>query len=147
MPFALVTIGLLMIVTGARNTHVCFARQLQSDFTGPPSQNFIWWIAALGAIGAIGASEKFRGVSRMLMALVIIVMVLAQSRNGGGGFFGQLYAALQKGPEKIDPAQCGGTADTTQSAAPKTDLKAPDLSGAIQQIPEWLSRAAPFFVP
>lgn len=109
MPFALLIIGLLMIITGARDTHRCFAAELQSDFTGPPNQNFIWWVAALGGIGAIGyIHPSLRGVSNMLLALVLIVMVIAQHKSdpSGGGFFGRFVKALENGPEKIDPSAC-----------------------------------------
>ena len=131
MPFALVTIGLLMIVTGARGTHRCFALELQSDFTGPPNQNFIWWVAAIGGIGAIGYIPALRPVAKWLIALVLIVMVLAQHRNTTGGFFGQLVDALKRGPEAIDPASCGGApATAAKSATAENAAKAAALKGS-----------------
>lgn len=126
MPFALVIIGLLMIVTGAKDTHLCLGRELQADFSGPPNQNFLWWVAAIGGLGALGAIEPMRGLSKMLMALTVIAMVLAQSKNGGGGFFGQLFAALKAGPDKIDPAQCQPVmaAGATTAAKPVSGVAA-----------------------
>jgi len=93
MPFALVFIGLLMIVTGAKDTHKEFAAEVASEFTGPPKDNFIWWLVAFGAIGAVGYAPQFRTFSRAFMALLIIVILLAN-----GGFFDQFTKALQSGP-------------------------------------------------
>lgn len=91
MPFALVFIGLMMIVSGARNTHVQLGEQITKDFTGPG--NFTTWIVALGLLGAIGYNEKARPLSHAFMALIIIAMVLANK-----GFFQKLSEALASGP-------------------------------------------------
>jgi len=91
MPFFLVTIGLLMIVSGARDTYSAFGKQLVSDFTGP--QNFTYWLVALGALGFVGYAPQLRSFSRAFMALVIIAMVLAN-----GGVFAKFTQALQQGP-------------------------------------------------
>lgn len=97
MPFALVTIGLIMIVSGARDTYDAFGKQLVSDFTGPG--NFTYWLAAIGAVGSLGYIPDFRTFSRTFMALILVVMVLAQKT----GFFDRLTQALNTGP--IAPAQ------------------------------------------
>lgn len=91
MPFALVTIGLLMIVSGSRDTYAAFGKELVSDFTGPG--NFTYWIVALGAVGALGYAPQFRTFSRMFMALIVVAMVL---RNGG--VFDKFSEALAQGP-------------------------------------------------
>lgn len=95
MPFALVLIGLIMIVTGARDTYAQFGAQVRSDFTG--DGNFLYWIAAIGAIGSLGYINKFRGFSQIFMALIIIAMILAN-----GGFFDKLTQALATGPISPD---------------------------------------------
>lgn len=115
MQFALVTIGLLMIVTGARDTYAAFGQQLVSDFTG--EGNFTYWIAAIGALGALGAYAPLRGFSRAFIALVIVAMVL---RNGG--VFDKFTEALNMGPVE----QTGG-ADTQ---TPSTGLKLPTFNAA-----------------
>jgi hypothetical protein len=110
MPFALVTIGLLLIVTGARDTYAAFGTQLQSDFTG--QGNFIYWLAALGFIGALGYIQDLRTFSRVFLTLVIISMLLSNQ-----GFFAKLQSAL--GTAKASPAQATVTpSSTTSSAAP-----------------------------
>lgn len=91
MPFALVTIGLILVITGARNTHKDFGATLAADFTGPG--NFTWWLVAIGSVGALGYIRGMEGFSRAFMALIIISMVLKN-----GGVFDKAREALAKGP-------------------------------------------------
>lgn len=91
MPFALVFIGLVMIVTGAKGTQSALGKQLVKDFTGPG--NFFYWFASIGVIGALGSIPGFKPFSRMFMTLIIVAMIL---RNGG--VFDKFMQALQSGP-------------------------------------------------
>lgn len=91
MPYAFIVVGLIMIVTGARNTFRQFGAQVAGDFTGPG--NFTWWIASLGAVGAVGYIPKLRPVSISFMTLIVLVFVLAEK-----GLFPKLTAALKAGP-------------------------------------------------
>lgn len=91
MAFALVFIGLMMIVTGVRNTHEAFGAQVQSDFTGP--NNFITWIVAIGVVGALGYIKTLQQFSTYFMALIIIGLVLSNR-----GFFDNFTKALAAGP-------------------------------------------------
>lgn len=91
MPFALVFVGLLLIVTGAKNTYKEFGAELAEDFTGPG--NFTYWIVALGAMGSIGYIKAAQPFSRAFMALILVAMVLSNR-----GVFAQLQSALGQGP-------------------------------------------------
>lgn len=91
MAFVLVTVGLLMIVTGAKGTYAAFGSQVASDFTG--SQPFTYWLAAIGAVGAIGYIDALKTFSRLFLTLILVSMVLANK-----GFFAKLTAALKQGP-------------------------------------------------
>lgn len=93
IPFFLTTLGLIMIVTGSRDTYAAFGKQVVGDFTG--EGNFTYWLVAIGAIGAVGYAPQFRGFSRGFLALILVAMVL---RNGG--VFDELTAALAQGPER-----------------------------------------------
>ncbi len=104
MQFALVFIGLLMVVTGVRNTHAALAAQLRSDFTGPG--NFLYWVAAIGVVGSIGYAQTFRSFANMFLALIIIAMVLANK-----GFFAQFKSALDTGPTASPTAAPTGSAN------------------------------------
>lgn len=117
MPFLLVFIGLLMVVTGTRNTHVAFARQVQSDFTG--QGNFITWVVALGAVGSLGYIEKLRTFSHYFMALIIIGLVLSNK-----GFFAKFSQALATSPvapqASPDSTTSAPNIDTAKAAATAT---------------------------
>jgi hypothetical protein len=91
MAFVLVTVGLLMIVTGARGTYAQFGSQVASDFTG--SQPFTYWVAAIIGVGSIGYIDALRTFSRLFLALILVSMVLANK-----GFFAKLTDALKTGP-------------------------------------------------
>lgn len=80
-----------MIVTGAKGTYAQFGQQVAADFTGPG--NFTYWIAAIGAVGAVGYIDALKTVSRLFMALLLIVLVLSNK-----GFFAKFSAALKQGP-------------------------------------------------
>ncbi len=110
MAFVLAMVGLLMIVTGAKGTYAQFGAQVAKDFTGP--QPFTYWIAAIGAVGAVGYIEALRVPSRMFMALLILAMVLANK-----GFFAQFQAALKSGPiaPPAGPAMSAAQASGAQS--------------------------------
>lgn len=123
MPFALITIGLILVITGARNTYAAFGREIASEFTGPG--NFTWWLLAFGAIGSLGYIEQLRFFSRAFMALVLISMVLKN-----GGVFNQVTQALQQGPiapvaspsqvsqnEKSDGDKSSGIGDVVETGA------------------------------
>jgi len=119
MPFALVTIGLIMVITGVRNTYGDFASQLRSDFTGPG--NFTFWVASIGAIGALGYVETLRPFANMFMALVIIAMVLKN-----GGVFDKFKSALTSGPVSptLAPQQQSSVGNTAASVANFADIAA-----------------------
>lgn len=104
MPFALVIIGLVMIVTGAKDTYKEFGQALVSDFTG--EGNFTWWIASVGAIGALGYIKPLETFSRTFMALIILSMLISNR-----GFFAQLNNALASGP--VAPESGGTDAQAT----------------------------------
>lgn len=87
MPFALTIIGLLLVVTGFQNTHAQLGKQITSDFTG--KNNFIYWIAALGAVGALGYVKELEPFSRAFLVLILIGIFLSNK-----GFFSQFNAAL-----------------------------------------------------
>lgn len=107
MPFALVFIGLIMIVTGAKGTHAALGKQVVADFTGPG--NFFYWIAAVGTVGALGSIPGFKPFSRMFMTLIIVAMIIKN-----GGVFDKLIEAIKTGP--IAPARDGANSSSNQAA-------------------------------
>jgi hypothetical protein len=95
MPFALLVIGVVLIVSAINGTQSQLVLMLRRDFTG--TGNFVYWLAALLAIGAIGYIEKLKPVSDGFLVLVILVLLLSRGNpkfNSAGGFFKQLTTAL-----------------------------------------------------
>lgn len=103
MPFALVIIGLVMIVTGSRDTYAAFGAQLRRDFTGPG--NFTFWLASLGAVGTVGYIPRLKPLSVAFMSLIIVAMLLSNR-----GFFTKLQEALNHGP--VASPRSGNTVTT-----------------------------------
>lgn len=108
MPFALVLVGIMLVVVGARGTYAQFGAQVRQDFTG--QKNFTVWILALFTVGAVGYAPQFRTFSRYFMALIIIALILSNK-----GFFQNLLNAIQSGPIAPAPTQ-GQGASASQSA-------------------------------
>lgn len=115
MPFALVTIGLMMIVTGARDTHIQFGEQLKSDLTG--SQNFLQYALAIGTVGSLGYVSDLRSISNLLMSLIILSLILSNQ-----GVFRKLQDALAAGPESPMPPK-DAKGDTKDFVTPSTPLE------------------------
>ena len=115
MPFVLVAIGLLMIITGINNTYAQFGAQLQGDFSG--SKSFIVWILALGSVGALGYINDLRNFSHYFMALILIAMVLSNK-----GVFQNFQAAIAKGPT----APSGATSSAQAALSPSSSTAAID---------------------
>jgi hypothetical protein len=95
MPFALLFIGILLLVVSIRNQQTPFVHLVAGDFTGPG--NFIYWVVALVLLGAIGYIPKAKPVSNLLIVLILVVLVLKRGNpqtGVTGGIFQQLTDAL-----------------------------------------------------
>lgn len=95
MPFALLIIGLLLVISALRNTYAQLFQLLGSEFSGPG--NFIYWIVAILIIGAVGYVQKLKPLSDGFLVLILLVLVLKRGNPSGigGGFFNQFTAALK----------------------------------------------------
>lgn len=100
MPFALLTIGILLIVVGFQNTYKAFGNQLVTDFTGPSS--FLVYSVAIVAIGAVGYVKELEGFSRAFLGLVVLALFIGAVNKGG--FFANLQSGLNQGNSApVDP--------------------------------------------
>ncbi len=99
MPYVLTIVGIMLIVSGIRNTHAQLGAQLKSDFTG--AGNFTYWIIAIGMVGMAGYVKVLQTPSRIFMAIILLGIFLSK---GNQGFFPQFTAAIKAGPENITPA-------------------------------------------
>jgi hypothetical protein len=114
MPFALVLIGIILVVTGAKDTHVQLGQQLQKDFTG--DGNFVFWVAAVGSVGALGYIEPLRPLSRAFMVLIIVAVLIANPK-----FFTELSSALKEGPIAPTKSANAGNTSSTMADVTKTE--------------------------
>ncbi len=88
MPFVIIIIGLMLLITAYRNTQDEFFALIKGDFTG--QQNFLIWVLALGAIGAVGYIRPLKPISTAFLVLVILVLFLSN-----GGFFAKFFSTAQ----------------------------------------------------
>ena len=97
MPFALLIIGLVLLIASVRNTtsgpNGLFAL-VQGEFTGP--NNFLYWMTAILVIGFIGYVPKLKPLSTAFLGLVVVVLFLSKGviPGGAGGFFQQFTQGL-----------------------------------------------------
>lgn len=92
MPFVIFFIGILMLVSGLRNTATAPASPnlvtlVKGDFTG--KDNFVYWVIAIMVLGALGYIDELKSLSTSLLVLVIVVLFLSN-----GGFFTKFEQAI-----------------------------------------------------
>ena len=72
MPFVLLIVGAILILTAYRNTYGDLATALETDVPG-----FAKWALALAVVGGLGWVPGMQTISRWLLALVIVAIVLS----------------------------------------------------------------------
>lgn len=87
MPFALLIVGIILLVSAVRNTQGDLYTLVKGDFSGP--NNYLYWVVSILIIGAVGYIDTLRPISRMFLVLVIVVLFLSH-----GGVFQQLNSQL-----------------------------------------------------
>jgi len=97
MPFALLIIGLVLVIAGVRNTQSGTGglfTLVHGDFTG--QNNFIYWFVAIIIVGLLGYVPKLKPLSTSFLVLIILVLFLKKGNasGAGGGFFQQFTNAL-----------------------------------------------------
>lgn len=94
MAFALLIIGLSLVIVSVRNTQATFTARVANDFKG--SGNFVYWIVAILIIGAIGYIPKAKPVSDLFLVLILLVLFLKKGNPSGvgGGFFQQFTQSI-----------------------------------------------------
>lgn len=93
MPFIFAIVGIVFVTAGVRGTSQDLMALLSCDLRG--SNNFIYWIISIAVIGSLGYVDALRDFSRALLALVIIVLILAENKQGSGGFFVEFESAIK----------------------------------------------------
>jgi hypothetical protein len=109
MSFALLIIGITLLVVAVRNTQDTFTARVANDFKGPG--NFLYWIVAILIIGAIGYIPKAKTVSDLFLVLILLVLFLKKGNPSGvgGGFFQQFTQTLSATTGAAKPTVKVGT--------------------------------------
>lgn len=124
MAFALIFIGLMLVVSAVRGSYSQLFKLVKSDFTGPG--NFVYWTAIVLLIGSIGYIKPLQTLSRAFLGIIILVLLLTKGNpnNTGGGFFSQLLSQVGAGTSaNTNPAPV-----STASALAPLDTVAPLIS-------------------
>lgn len=111
MPYALVILGVLLLVTAVRGTQGDLWALLKSEFSG--TNSFVVWASAFLILGMIGYIKTVRPATDALMMLVLFALIV----KNRGGFFDQFNQAIRN---PVAPA--GGA--SAVPALPQTDLAA-----------------------
>lgn len=101
MPFLIVIVGLILIVSAIRGTTGDLATDLATDVSG----GFLKWLAAVIAIGALGYVPGLKEPSRYLLALVALVILLTT----GKGFLSQFVQQIENPPKAKSAQPAGGS--------------------------------------
>lgn len=108
MPLLFIGSGLVLILTGLKGKPDELWKLLQGDFTG--ANNFVYWLVSLLALGSLGYIPQLKNLSRLFIALVVIVLLLDNK-----GFFAKLQEFISTGG---NGTQAGtGNAETMAGAA------------------------------
>lgn len=131
MPFALLALGILFLVVSIQGTQAGLFSLLKSEFVG--TNSFIPWIAAILILGLLGYIKPIRPITHAFIALIFIVLVLAN----GTGFFSRFNSAI-KNP--VSPPQGNISGSITGSAGAGAGLgaspvTAPALAGPLNMAP------------
>ncbi len=118
MPYALLAIGLILAIAAYNNTQGILSAQIQKDMAG--KTGFIYWIAAIIIVGAIGYIKPLETVSRAFLLLILVVVFLTN-----GGVFAQFNNALSGAGSSGDAKTLGGNAEGESGPLEITVQKAP----------------------
>lgn len=88
MPFALLFVGVILLIAAIQGTEKALGRQLYSDFTGQNS--YLFWAVAIILIGAVGYVQELKKFSVAFMSLILVVLLLSEK-----GFFGSLFSEVK----------------------------------------------------
>jgi hypothetical protein len=124
MPFAMIFIGLLLVVTGLRDTHAEFGRELVTDVGG--KGGFGTRMLAIGAVGAIGyIGPDWRRLSVVFMFLVLLALLFSTD----AGFFAGLSKARVQGPAAVEAAPAQTPVMASNAGAPKGEGSSTSYAG------------------
>lgn len=133
MPFAILLIGALLVVVAFNNSMTALATELEADV--PP---YFKWAAAIAAIVGIGYIPGFRTPSRYLLALVLLVILVANKSAIPAAFQAFLTGsgtASGVGAGAPNPSTAYATNPTTTSPPTAAQIAGSTTSSGIPGVP------------
>lgn len=126
MPFVILLIGAILIVSAFNNSFGTLASELENDVPG-----FFKWGAAIAAIMGLGFIPGLRTPSRWLLGLVLLVILLTNYQQVIAGFQSFLTSSGQAtgGEGAANPSTAYAT-NPTGASAPTQSQIAGDGSGS-----------------
>jgi hypothetical protein len=94
MPFVFIFIGATLVTAGIRGKSQDLLNLLKGELWGP--NNYAYWALSIFLIGALGYISDMRTFSRALLVLVLVVLVVAENKQGSGGLFVEFQAAVKQ---------------------------------------------------
>lgn len=123
MPLVILVIGLMLFVSGMRNTQDEFLTLVKSDFTGGQNSNgFLSWMLAIAAIVGIGYYKPVRPISDAFLLLVIIILFLSNK-----GVASQFVTQTSN----LEPAT---PTSTNAAQSPSTSTDSSGLTSALNKL-------------
>lgn len=99
MPLFFIGSGLVLILTGIKGDPSKLWTLVTGEFSGP--NNFVYWLLSILILGSLGYVESLKSVSRLFIALVVIVLLLDNR-----GFFAQ-FQSFVNSSQNPKPATAG----------------------------------------
>jgi len=87
LPFALLFVGILLVVSGVRGTSAQLFTLIKGDLSG--QGNYLRWILAIAVVGSLGYIDELKPLSRAFLVLVILTLVIQN-----GTFFDKFNSAV-----------------------------------------------------
>jgi hypothetical protein len=124
MAFVLLFVGIALVISAIQGTLSQLGSLLKGDLTG--KGNFLFWLVCILVVGSVGYVQRFRVLSDTFMALLIIVIVIAN--QNGNGFFSKLTSALDS--SENTPSSSGIATTTTPNTVTLENGSSSSSSGS-----------------
>lgn len=132
MPFALLIIGAVTLISAVKNTQGDLVGLIKKDFSNSDGQpSFIYWLVAILVIGAVGYIPKIKPLSVAFLGLLVLVMFLAKGdpSKASGGFFEKFTQAINTSATAAAPAAAPASTviGPGSTALPPVKMNLPDI--------------------
>jgi putative exporter of polyketide antibiotics len=107
MPFALIIIGVVLVVASVRNTQGDLYTLVKGDFTG--QNNYVYWMLSILLVGSLGYIPSLTKLSRVFLVLILVVLLLHKQ-----GFFTMFQQQISASLPNASGS--GSTPDSTTQA-------------------------------